>query len=131
MANNVEKAREEIEKLDREERLELLRETLKDMEDDVDDISNIDPVIMSVIIDRMKSLELKVTKGLQTSPEEGLSWSDLHGIGEGVWEEDAQEYVDKLREERTNIENCRITRDLILAKSLAKNFNQQGSEQSS
>ena len=71
------------------------------MENDVDDINNIDPVIMSVIIDRMKSLELKVTKGLQTSSEKGLSWSDLHGMGEGIWEEEAQEYVDKLRKERT------------------------------
>jgi len=101
MTNNVEKARKEVEKLDWQERLELLRKTLEDMEDDVDDISNIDPVIMSVIIDRMKSLELKITKGLHTSSEEGLSWSDLHGIGEGIWEEDAQEYVNKLREERT------------------------------
>ena len=29
-----------------------------------------------------------------------MDWDQLYGVGKGVWEEDAQEYVDSLREDR-------------------------------
>ena len=29
-----------------------------------------------------------------------LVWTGLYGLGKGLWREDAQEYVNKLREER-------------------------------
>jgi hypothetical protein len=32
--------------------------------------------------------------------EELSSWEEIYGIGKGVWEIDAQEYVNHLREER-------------------------------
>lgn len=32
--------------------------------------------------------------------EELPSWEEMYGIGKGVWEIDAQEYVNHLREER-------------------------------
>lgn len=28
-------------------------------------------------------------------------WDDLYGVAKGIWTEDAQEYVNRLREERT------------------------------
>ncbi len=30
-----------------------------------------------------------------------LSWENMYGIGKGIWDGDAQEYVNALREERT------------------------------
>ncbi|MBI5789158.1 MAG: hypothetical protein HZA78_09925 [Candidatus Schekmanbacteria bacterium] len=30
-----------------------------------------------------------------------LDWKQLYGLGKGLWNEDAQEYVNRLREERT------------------------------
>ena len=30
-----------------------------------------------------------------------LDWNKLYGMGKGLWKEDAQEYVNRLREERT------------------------------
>jgi len=32
--------------------------------------------------------------------ENKLDWAALYGLGKGLWEEDAQEYVDHLREDR-------------------------------
>jgi hypothetical protein len=29
-----------------------------------------------------------------------LDWSGLYGLGKGLWKEDAQEYVNRLREDR-------------------------------
>ena len=29
-----------------------------------------------------------------------LNWKKLYGLGKGLWEEDAQKYVERLREER-------------------------------
>ena len=35
------------------------------------------------------------------SEQQGLDWAGLYGLGKGVWDkEDAQEYVNKLREDR-------------------------------
>jgi hypothetical protein len=52
--------------------------------------------------DRMELVE-KLIHQLRIEDEghEGLpSWEELYGIGKGVWEIDAQEYVNHLREER-------------------------------
>jgi len=36
-----------------------------------------------------------------TSEQQRLDWAELYGLGKGVWDkEDAQEYVNKLREDR-------------------------------
>lgn len=32
--------------------------------------------------------------------QQKLDWSELYGMGKGLWQEDAQEYVNKLREDR-------------------------------
>jgi hypothetical protein len=38
---------------------------------------------------------------IEDEEQEGLlSWEEMYGIGKGVWEIDAQEYVNQLREER-------------------------------
>ena len=29
-----------------------------------------------------------------------LNWGELYGLGKGLWDEDAQEYVNRLREDR-------------------------------
>ena len=29
-----------------------------------------------------------------------LNWNDLYGTGKGIWEDDAQDYVNRAREER-------------------------------
>ena len=36
----------------------------------------------------------------EDTKEEPLNWEQMYGIGKGIWEVDAQEYVDQLREER-------------------------------
>lgn len=36
----------------------------------------------------------------ETSQQELLNWEQMYGIGKGIWNVDAQAYVDKLREER-------------------------------
>ncbi len=36
----------------------------------------------------------------EQSEKEQLNWDQLYGIGKGVWNMDAQAYVDQLREER-------------------------------
>ena len=36
-----------------------------------------------------------------TSAKQRLNWTELYGLGKGLWvKEDAQEYVNKLREDR-------------------------------
>lgn len=52
--------------------------------------------------ERMELVE-KLIHQLRIEDEghEGLpSWEEIYGIGKGVWEIDAQEYVNQLREER-------------------------------
>ncbi len=34
------------------------------------------------------------------SEEQELDWRELYGLGKGLWQEDAQEYVDRLRSDR-------------------------------
>ncbi|MBU1053753.1 MAG: hypothetical protein KKC46_07975 [Proteobacteria bacterium] len=40
-------------------------------------------------------------RSVQTKQGTTLNWNDLYGIGKGIWSgEDAQEYVNRTREER-------------------------------
>lgn len=36
----------------------------------------------------------------EISPGEQLTWEQVYGIGKGVWDMDAQAYVDRIREDR-------------------------------
>jgi len=53
--------------------------------------------------EQLRLVERLIHKLRQTSIAERKSfdWNQLYGLGKGIWEgEDAQEYVNKLREER-------------------------------
>lgn len=52
--------------------------------------------------ERMKLAERLIHQlRVEDEEQEGLlSWEEMYGIGKGVWEIDAQEYVNQLREER-------------------------------
>jgi hypothetical protein len=52
--------------------------------------------------ERMKLAERLIHQvRIEDEEQEGLlSWEEMYGIGKGVWEIDAQEYVNQLREER-------------------------------
>jgi hypothetical protein len=51
--------------------------------------------------ERMKLAERLIHQlRVEDEEQEGLlSWEEMYGIGKGVWEIDAQEYVNQLREE--------------------------------
>lgn len=53
-------------------------------------------------LEKMELLEklvhqLRIEESFQ---EERLNWEQMYGIGKGIWDIDAQVYVDDLREER-------------------------------
>jgi hypothetical protein len=52
--------------------------------------------------ERMKLAERLIHQlRVENEEQEGLlSWEEMYGIGKGVWEIDAQEYVNQLREDR-------------------------------
>jgi hypothetical protein len=55
------------------------------------------------IHDHIKLMEalLRQLKEKSTTEQKELEWSRLYGLGKGLWEnEDAQEYVNRLREDR-------------------------------
>jgi hypothetical protein len=39
-------------------------------------------------------------RSVQTKSGTTLNWNDLYGSGKGIWREDAQDYVNRVREER-------------------------------
>ena len=39
-------------------------------------------------------------RAVQTKSGMALNWSDLYGMGKGIWSDDAQDYVNRAREER-------------------------------
>jgi len=45
----------------------------------------------------MKELQ-RLEKSTRTRKK--LDWNKLYGLGKGLWDEDAQEYVNRLREDR-------------------------------
>ena len=50
--------------------------------------------------ERLELLERLIRKLRKGRDQEEVSWKELYGLGQGLWEEDAQEYVDVLREDR-------------------------------
>ncbi|MEW5767858.1 MAG: hypothetical protein AB1797_09585 [bacterium] len=51
--------------------------------------------------EQLKLVE-KVAQQLRTglAGKRELNWSKLYGLGKGLWKEDAQEYVNRLKEDR-------------------------------
>ena len=47
----------------------------------------------------VENLACQLRKG-KLSTQKELDWTELYGLGKGLWEDDAQEYVNRLREER-------------------------------
>ncbi len=47
----------------------------------------------------VENLANQLRKG-KLSTQKELDWTELYGLGKGLWEDDAQEYVNRLREER-------------------------------
>lgn len=52
--------------------------------------------------DQLKLLEKLVhnLKNINIPKKKYISWNKVYGAGKGLWKEDAQEYINKLREER-------------------------------
>lgn len=67
-------------------------------------IIEIEKEIKSLSLDEQLRLMEKLAKQLRKSGlslKKELDWKNLYGLGRGLWEaEDAQEYVNRLREER-------------------------------
>ncbi len=53
-------------------------------------------------LEKLKLMELLVQqlKIENEAPEESMAWEEMYGIGSGIWQDDAQQYVNRLREER-------------------------------
>jgi hypothetical protein len=70
----------------------------------VNNLEEIEGQIMSLTISEQIYLIERIAKrvrSLQTKPDATLNWNDLYGSGKGIWgEEDAQDYVNRSREER-------------------------------
>jgi hypothetical protein len=49
--------------------------------------------LMEKMINRLRARSLNLN-------EEEFNWDEFYGIGKGLWDEDAQEYVNRLREDR-------------------------------
>lgn len=52
--------------------------------------------------DQLRLVEKLVHRLRETgiSTKRPLEWSGFYGLGKGLWKEDAQQYVDRMREER-------------------------------
>ncbi len=68
------------------------------------DIEEIKEKIENLPVDKQLELIEKIIQHIrkkELSKEEPLDWKNLYGLGKGVWvNEDAQEYVNHIREER-------------------------------
>ncbi len=53
-------------------------------------------------IDKLDLIEkiIQQLKGADKDKKENLKWNEVYGIGKNMWSLDAQEYVDKLRNDR-------------------------------
>lgn len=67
---------------------------LKKIEKELDHLSKADQVkLLNRLINRLRKKNLTIKKE--------LDWTKLYGVGRGLWkDEDAQKYVNRLREER-------------------------------
>ncbi len=53
-------------------------------------------------LEKLKLMELLVhqLKVENETQEDSITWEEMYGIGSGIWKDDAQQYVNRLREER-------------------------------
>ncbi|MDI6779506.1 MAG: hypothetical protein QME25_04845 [Bacteroidota bacterium] len=67
---------------------------MKKIEKELDHLSKADQVkLLNWLINRLRKKNLTIKKE--------LDWTKLYGVGRGLWkDEDAQKYVNRLREER-------------------------------
>lgn len=67
-------------------------------------LEKIESQIMSLTVSEQIHLIERIAKrirSMQTKPDITLNWNDLYGMGKGIWGgEDAQDYVNRAREER-------------------------------
>jgi hypothetical protein len=67
-------------------------------------LDKIETQIMSLPLSEQIHLIERIARrvrSVQVKPGETLNWNDLYGSGKGIWREhDAQDYVNRAREER-------------------------------
>jgi hypothetical protein len=66
-------------------------------------LENIESQIMNLPVSEQIHLIERIARrvrAVQTKSEVALIWSDLYGMGKGIWSDDAQDYVNRAREER-------------------------------
>ena len=69
----------------------------------VNNLEKIESQIMNLPVSEQIHLIERIARrvrAVQTKPGVALIWSDLYGIGKGIWSDDAQDYVNRAREER-------------------------------
>jgi hypothetical protein len=70
----------------------------------VNNLEKIESQIMQLTVSEQIHLIERIARrvrSVQTKPDTTLNWNDLYGMGKGIWEgEDAQDYVNRAREER-------------------------------
>jgi hypothetical protein len=68
-------------------------------------LEKIESQIMSLPLSEQIHLIERIARrvrSVQTKSGIALNWNDLYGMGKGIWrEDDAQDYVNRAREERT------------------------------
>ena len=71
----------------------------------VNDLEKIESQIMSLSVSEQIHLIERIARrvrSVQTKAGIPLNWNDLYGMGKGIWGgEDAQDYVNRAREERS------------------------------
>ncbi len=70
---------------------------------EISKLQRLEQEILSLTPEEQLSLLEQIIRGLKGTVSENknsLDWSALYGLGKGIWEKDAQEYVNCLREDR-------------------------------
>ncbi|OQB26202.1 MAG: hypothetical protein BWY11_00033 [Firmicutes bacterium ADurb.Bin182] len=66
-------------------------------------LDNIENQIMNLPVSEQIHLIERIARrvrSVQTKEGANLNWNDLYGAGKGIWGEDAQDYVNRAREDR-------------------------------
>jgi hypothetical protein len=65
-------------------------------------LNNIEKAIESLSTEEQLKLVERVAHRLRRTgiARKDLEWGELYGLGKGLWKEDAQEYVNRSREDR-------------------------------
>jgi hypothetical protein len=69
----------------------------------VNNLEKIESQIMNLPVSEQIHLIERIARrvrAVQTKSGVALNWSDLYGMGKGIWSDDAQDYVNRAREER-------------------------------